>query len=137
MTILHWDTKSNYHSFGHFTSVDEFNTTNTLPLARQLQDTSRINYYNDYLHNVLLAIKSFGTRPIKQFDFFLRLCEIIFLRWGLRLKFTSTLWGTNPICVGCRGPYWAQRNRGMILYDGWMSFNIMLSWVPTSINDSI
>lgn len=37
--------------------VDEFNTAKTLPIAQQLNDTTRINYYHDYLQNVLLAIK--------------------------------------------------------------------------------
>lgn len=46
-----------WHCLGYFTGVDEFNTAETLPLATQLNDVTRINYYNDYLHNVLLAIK--------------------------------------------------------------------------------
>lgn len=37
--------------------VDEFNTAKTLSIAQQLNDTTRINYYHDYLQNVLLAIK--------------------------------------------------------------------------------
>lgn len=43
--------------FGLFSGVDEYNAAEILPLEQQLNDVTRINYYHDYLQNVLLAIK--------------------------------------------------------------------------------
>lgn len=40
---------------------DEFNTDDSAPLADQLKDPERIQYYHDYMQNVLLAIKDGST----------------------------------------------------------------------------